>query len=404
MRRFEAETGFLVPDYAAYGIAQIAPTVRALFGAGPSTALRAECPESPPPTVVLLVVDGFGWSAWERYAPRHAFFRRFAERGRVRPITTVFPSSTAPALSTLHTGLPPAAHGLVEWWTYAPEAGEVIETLPFRRIGGKAGELESMGVAPSVLLKAPTVHQALASAGVESQVLLNREFWESAYSRAAARGGMRVPTDGLRDMLGRVRSLAAEGRRRFVWTYVDSIDHTAHVKGPDTPAHEESVAQVASVLEEELIAKGGGLDLLLLVTADHGHVAMDPDRTVYLSAWPEVREMLGRAPWGMPRDMILEAKAERLGDLEALLRERLAGEAEVVRTEEAIGMGLFGGEPPAELRPRFGNLLVLPRAGRTVWWEHVPGRRFMMRGIHGGLTPEEVRVPFAVGTLEQLRG
>jgi hypothetical protein len=208
----------------------------------------------------------------------------------------------------------------------------------------------------------------------------------------------------LKDMMGRVRALASEGRPRFVWTYVDSIDHVAHVKGPDTKAHEESVAQVAGILEEELIGKGGGADLLLLITADHGHVGMDPETTVYLSDWPEVKEALARAPWGMPRDVILEARPERLDGLERLLKERLAGVAEVVRTEEAIGAGLFGGVPPAELRPRFGNLLVLPRAGKTVWWEHLAGRRFMMRGIHGGLTPEELRVPFAVGTLGQLRG
>jgi predicted AlkP superfamily pyrophosphatase or phosphodiesterase len=59
-------------------------------------------------SVVLLVLDGLGWSAIEEH--RASLPTLAAMDGG--PITTVVPSTTATALTSIATGLAPAQHGI----------------------------------------------------------------------------------------------------------------------------------------------------------------------------------------------------------------------------------------------------------------------------------------------------
>ena len=60
------------------------------------------------------------------------------------------------------------------------------------------------------------------------------------------------------------------------------------------------------------------------------------------------------------------------------------------RCEPLLDGGLFGPPPFDRLRPRLGNLLVLPHAGHSAFW--FEEGKFWMRhkGSHGGLTPGEM--------------
>jgi hypothetical protein len=82
----------------------------------------------------------------------------------------------------------------------------------------------------------------------------------------------------------------------------------------------------------------------------------------------------------------------------------LSGKAEVWRTEEAFRKGLFGlGAPTRKFVERVGNVLVLPYPGETIW-AFYPGspRPHTMRGYHGGLSSEEMFIPFAAAVLADI--
>src|SRR5262249_47594701 len=92
------------PNYGGQAITSLVP---ALVGGRPAP--------NPPPrvaganAVVLLLLDGLGWQAVARH---RSLLPELAglEGG---PITTVAPSTTASALTSLATGLAPSQHGLV---------------------------------------------------------------------------------------------------------------------------------------------------------------------------------------------------------------------------------------------------------------------------------------------------
>jgi hypothetical protein len=66
-------------------------------------------------------------------------------------------------------------------------------------------------------------------------------------------------------------------------------------------------------------------------------------------------------------------------------------------------MGLFGkGKPKKEFYERVGNLLILPYKNHTIWYEHIKGKKFDLLGHHGGLSEDEMLVPFAIAKLSNL--
>jgi len=65
---------------------------------------------------------------------KYSFFKKLAEKGLYNPIRSVFPSTTAAAISTINSGLSPIEHGLQEWYLYFQELNAILESLPFEPV------------------------------------------------------------------------------------------------------------------------------------------------------------------------------------------------------------------------------------------------------------------------------
>jgi hypothetical protein len=77
----------------------------------------------------------------------------------------------------------------------------------------------------------------------------------------------------------------------------------------------------------------------------------------------------------------------------------LAGVAEVLTSEEALALGLYGPPPyHPEFRRRLGDLLILPYAGRYVWWHEPDEYENVFFGHHGGLATDELTSVLAATT------
>ena len=68
--------------------------------------------------LILLLIDGLG----DNYLTARGAGGALA-RARHSALTSVFPSTTASAITTSYTGRTPLEHGLTGWFTYFGEAG-----------------------------------------------------------------------------------------------------------------------------------------------------------------------------------------------------------------------------------------------------------------------------------------
>lgn len=352
--------------------------------------------------VITILLDGFGWRSFDRLHEGLPFLRRAVDEGVAAKLTSQFPSTTAAHMTTLHTGAPVGESGVFEWFYYEPTLDRIYAPLLHATI-----EAEGLvGVDPErpPPLPAGTLYEALARVGVASTCLQDRRYAGSPFSRAACRGATMSAyatlPEALTDLAEAAR--AAVGPAYFC-LYVDSIDHIAHRHGPGSPHLEAEVVGVAGLLEALLrpaLARLAG-ETLVLISADHGHTAVDPGRTLYVDEWvPGCARWLrtdrrGRplVPAGSPRDLFLYVDAAAIDEARGALARALEGRAEVLATATLIDEGAFGPDPSPRLRERLGELVILPRDGEMVWWRG--GGRFTVdkRGHHGGLTADEMEIP-----------
>lgn len=327
----------LFPAYGGYCFGSVPDTIRSLLDAGGDRPLPGDVFEgvrTDVSNVVTVVVDGYGLDSWKRDRDDHRFLDRLTERGTVTPLTSIYPSETAAAMTTFETGQLPCEHGRIGWNVYEPETDQSFLAL--------TGEVK------------------------------------------------------------------ASDDPSFVYGYVPDVDHVSHAEGTDSAAFQETLSGVCrqlSAFVDRLDAETAA-ETLLVVTADHGHVNTDPERNVDLSVRADVVEHLRTHGDNTPvrlsgsprhvhlhlRDGEVDAARDAPGDLDASLLTRA----------EALDRDHFGDREPSErFRRRCGDLVVTHRDLGT-WWGDVEPDELDLVGMHGGLHPAEMLVPFATVGADRL--
>jgi hypothetical protein len=337
--------------------------------------------------VALVLLDAFGLAFRRRFAA-HPFLQRLDAAGWTAPLTSQFPSTTTAHVTTVHTGLGVGEHGLYEWNVLDPATGEVVVPLLACVAGDAPGTLGPARL--RAMLPGPSRYERLASHGVRARVRQPARFSPSPFDRVAASGAELVPFASLEaGLAGLAGALAEPGGPALEYLYWDAIDAVGHEHGPGSSAFAAAAVRALDALE----AFAGSVtadDAVLLVTADHGQVAVDPARVDLLDAiWPELSAHLRLPrPAGSARDVFLHVRPGAADAVVAELGARLEGRATVHATAGLVTAGLFGEAGP-RLRARLGEVCVLPAPGRMAWLSSVPGPERHFRGHHGGLTPAE---------------
>lgn len=425
------------PLYGTYCFSRIPWTIEAALTGEPNPrTLPADtlgALADRPDTVVLLFVDAFGWRFFEEFAESTPALARFLRDGTVSKLTSVFPSTTSAHVACLHSGLTPAESGIYEWYQYEPAVGEMIAPLLSSRAGDKGRN--GLDLPPGTLFDGETLHERLAARGVRSVSVTPAEFTPSPFNDAFTRGTVEVPWKGLArglNALARAVASPAGPEPRLIHYYYGGVDRIAHRSGPGSPELRETVRRFFAELERRFFrglvgetegASGSGRSepgttgsgsppgvrpagrTCVVLTADHGMMGHDPARAVYLNrVLPEVERWMERGsggrpkvPAGSPRDFFLHLREDSFAEALGAIRDAVADVAEVRPVGDLVAAGYFGDAPPSHrFLDRVGNAVILPRPGRAVWWYEEGRFESRHPGDHGGLTPEEMEIPFGV--------
>lgn len=413
--------GWLTPHYENLSFSNIPLAIRSLLEGQPKhhplsgILEQAEINGKNSKKVVLFLIDGFGYFQWLKYTQHYEFLERVTKKGVVSPITTVFPSTTAATLTTIHSGLTPQEHGLPEWWIYFEEIHKLVATLPFSAMGDDGPDtLLRSGVNPNLLFDGTTIYQALKQSQIPSFTFIRNSYAKSVYSNLVHRGSITIPYINASDLFANLREKLSEtSSKNFFYVYWDSIDSISHRYGPHSEQYLAELNSFTYLFQKEFlekIPKQVAQEVSIMITADHGELNVDPKETIYLNEYPEIVSNFRCSPtgekilpWGSPRDIYLAIHEKEISNTVHFLNKRLKGKARVKLSIEAVKEGLFGkGVQHKKFKSRVGDILILPLENRTIWYEHIPGKKFSSYGAHGGLTPDEMVVPFAVANLSKL--
>lgn len=380
-----------LPDYRGGSLVNLMASIAAACGAGasypPLSGLDAET-LAQARNIVLILIDGLGYRHLVRAGGGGALRRHL--KG---PMTSVFPPTTASAITTLYTGVAPQQHGLTGWFTYFREVGSVLAVLPFRnRHGG--GSLKAMGIEPARLFSAPPLIDTLAR---PSWVISHQSIVDSDYNLFHSGRAARVGYDNIRHFFQSIeQTVKASGERKYVYAYYPELDGLAHTFGVSSPQVASLLAKIDALFEEFLAAMAG-TETVIVVTADHGFVDVKPEETLELDAFPQLAETLVLPLCGESRATYCYVHPEKTRQFEDCARELLAPYADLYRSAELIERGWFGlGPPHPRLAERIGHYTLVMKEHYLLKDWVLGERRHVHLGAHGGVSADEMLVPLIV--------
>ncbi|HZR42539.1 MAG TPA: alkaline phosphatase family protein [Ktedonobacteraceae bacterium] len=405
---------FVKPRYDSYCFSNLPATIEFLLTGKQSTMLPLDVFGDLPTRynkVVFFFIDAFGWRFFERYADKYSFLKTVLAQGVVSKLTSQFPSTTAAHATCIHTGLDVGQSGVYEWNYYEPLVDDMISPLLFSFAGDKISRdtIKRSSVPPSLFFPKQTFYQTLQAQGVASHILQYQAYTPSTFSDIVFRGATVHPYRTALEAFTRMAELilAKSATPTYYFLYFDRLDAACHNYGPYSRQFEETLDICLTTIDQAFYKTvcGKTSDTLLIVTADHGQVKVDPKGTYYLNKQiPGIARMMkmnrkgyALVPAGSPRDMFLHIKDECVDQVIADVRQRLAGRAEIYRTEDLLKQGFFGlQQPSAAFLQRVGNVVILPYKHETVWWYEEGKFDMHFYGHHGGLTPEEMEIPLCL--------
>jgi hypothetical protein len=291
------------------------------------------------------------------------------------------PSTTATSLTSLGTGLTPGGHGIVGFTSRVPGSDHLLNALYWDKT-----------VDPVQWQPHPTGFQLLAAAGVHVTTVNKREFRGSGLTVASQRGGEWIDADRVGERIAGAVTAAMQ-RPSFTYLYDGDLDWTGHRYGVASSQWLQQLAIIDAEAEQLRDALPG--HARLMIVADHGMVDSPAGHRIDVDEDPAYRSgvvLLG----GEARFRHVYCASGAVPEVASCWRELLGDRALVLTRDEAITRGWFG-DVSAAVLPRLGDVMAAARDDWGLFSSVDFPYETRLVGLHGSLTPVEMRIPMLVG-------
>jgi hypothetical protein len=332
--------------------------------------------------VCVLLIDGLGWSALRCEAALAPFLSSLVTAPHSRVITSVFPTTTPIALTSLGTGLAPGEHGITGLYLRLGDHG-LVNTLAM------PAETDMRALQPL-----PTVFETADAAGVAVTRVGPAAFDGAGLTEAALRGGCYARAEGMGERVAAVAAAVRRGPSSLTYVYVGELDATGHRRGRDSPAWRAELRHLDRLSEQLADVLPGGTTLV--VTSDHGMVDVPLEHRWDVATTPCLAEGVA-AIAGDLRAVNVHARPGAREDVLSCWRETLGAAFWVGTGEHAAAAGLYGPVVTDAARHRIGDVVAAATADHAIVDSRlVPRPVLSLVGLHGSVTEDELLVPLLV--------
>ncbi len=317
--------------------------------------------------IVLLVLDAMGQSVLEDHLAPDGFFRQHL----ITVYSSIFPSTTAAATTSLDSALCPSEHGWLGWNCYFSEIDRTVTVL-LNRDAATGESITDYHVARTYC-PYKTIHERIRETGAAA-------YFSMPYIAPYP------PT--FPKVCERVQELCALDGHKYIYAYWDEPDNTMHTTGCDSKCSRD----VLSTLEQEtmkMCQKLAGTNTILFITADHGHIN---SKNLVLTDYPDLMDCLLRPPFIEARATSFLVKPDSKQKFERIFNENFSDAFRLMTKSEVIASGLFG---PAlngsRLEKMLGDYLSISVGEFSLYANREKAKRNI--GTHAGLTAKEMQIP-----------
>ncbi len=316
--------------------------------------------------VVVFVLDGMGSTYLRSNDHVYPFFNKHIKD----EITSVFPPTTVAAITTLESGLAPLEHTWLGWCLRFEELQENVNV--FLNTNEKGEQVRDYHVARTYIPYMSIVDKINAKGHAKAYAI-------SPYN------AYRVDT--FQELLESIEQLCAQEGRHYLYAYWPQPDMTMHYEGVDSECTQRKLEMMEAAIQK-LCEKLE--DTLVVVTADHGHIACD-NHVLYNQ--PEIMDMLICPPTIEARALSFFVKEEMKGAFVDVFHKYYGNDFLLFSKEEVIQNHIFGeGNPHPRFSSFLGDYLAVAKSNKAIYMYEKEAK--IIKSTHAGLSEEEMMVPF----------
>lgn len=340
--------------------------------------------------IVLILLDGMGYEFFKRNANLldYPIMNHLQAK-----ITSVFPSTTAAAMTTIYTGVAPKNHGCLAWFTYLKEVG-LISTIPPLKRRGHSDYITTKSVNAMDILQFQSTFEHIPNA--DSYFLISDKLLDTPYDTVVSRGAKKaIGFTNFTDSMDKIMKILQDNssKKKYIMQYWDGIDSKSHLDGT-----EKAAPHFKDIMDEiiELFKKIKKISpkTAILVTADHGLIDIPKDRTIKLKEHPRLEETLILPLCGESRAAFCFVRAPYREQFESYVEKELKEYCSVLTMKELMDSKIFGlFDPHPRFKYRIPDYILLMKENYMIKDKMLKETRIRMKAVHGGLSKEELYVP-----------
>jgi hypothetical protein len=328
-------------------------------------------------TVILLVLDGLGYNYLKKNGKGTFLLSKI--KGRM---TSVFPGTTATAISTFNTGLAPAEHGIPGWDLFSKEIGAMIEVLRHRD-----------GVAD--FRKIIWDKKVFSGMNVKSFLLLPKGY-DSEYNFIFNENYKTMPYGTLNDLFSKMRLIARKkySKRKYVFAYWPMMDGHLHLYGTESRKAKLHLREIDKKVRD--FAKSiRDTNTMMIVTADHG--LNNIKKKIILNSYPKFLDLLVFPPAGDSRVKYCFVKSGKENEFRNYVKKKLGRYCQIKKSSDLLKERYFGFPPVSKkLIERIGDYTLIAKDDCTLKYLEPGKTPNKFKGHHSGMSEDEMYVPLIV--------
>lgn len=317
--------------------------------------------------IIVILFDGFGYNLLTKNKKDLPFlYNNLKDK-----ISSVFPSTTTAATTSVLSGLAPIEHGFLGWDMYIDKLDEVV-TLFLNRKKESKEPIENWNSFEDLKCKYVTekISNIIGCKGTSVS-----PFGDIKYS-------------DIDDMNKKIISITKNDKKNYIYAYYESPDDLMH----DYGTKDKKVIDNIKMIDEKFKELCESLnDSLIIMIADHGHIDTD---WITLSNYPKVFNMLKTTTWIDSRASMFMVKDEYKKVFKEEIKKVIGPDFILLSKEEILNKKIFGeGAKNKYFDGAIGDYIAIATGDKSIRYSD---KHEMFKSNHSGITEEEVYVPLVI--------
>lgn len=320
--------------------------------------------------LVLILLDGMGVNIVKKFLKEEDVLKK----NMISELTSVFPSTTTAATTSILSGLTPYESGIMGWFQYFKEYDTYYTIFRAKDYYNDEKEI-SNEIAEKLVYTTFLDRIKKVDSGVETKLF---------YPIGIDINGYEDVGEGLNSVV----DFTNTNSRTVSYFYADNPDYTEHTTGIYSKETEKVLKNLNNNIEG--FKKKLSKDTLVIVTADHGLTDVEP---IDIFANKKLVNTLQFLPSIEPRASTFFIKDGLRDDFERIFKENYSEYFHLYSKEELLKSGILGrGKRHPLVEHCLGDYMSI--AKDKYYLQFRKDKEYF--GHHAGLTPDEMEVPLIV--------